>query len=364
MNTMSSDPSVKIFIGIMGTVVTALVLMELQHIIIPLVIAYLLFFVFEPLNNRLIDKKVPQFVTVIIDLSIIIGFIWGISRIIIGAFSEFGERLPLYVHKLNNIISTSAVSVGLTDPFFTEFNLKGYLSGLDYGGFAGGLFNSTISLFSGGFFVLFFFIFVSSGHKRIYEVIKQRYIKSHSLKSGNSADNNNGDLLEEKEIYLAETFKDITSQIQNYLATKFFVSLAVGLLVGIVLWLFGVDFLIVWVVLTFLLNFIPTIGSIIAVLLPSLMILVQYESFGKMLVVALILIGIQNIIGNIIEPKILGERLGLNPLVVLMSLLIWGYMWGVVGMILSIPLTSILKIIMERSNSSTLHFLSDLMGTK
>lgn len=362
MNTSTNDSSVKIFIGIIGTVVTVLVLMELQHIVIPLVIAYLLFFAFEPLNNMLAKIKLPRFAFVIIDLLIIILFIWGISRIIIESFSEFGQMLPFYVQRLNNIISTSAMSIGITDPFFTEFNIKEYLSSLDYGGFAGGLFNSTVSLVSGGFFVLFFFIFVSFGHDRIYKVIQRRYVQLHK----SDTDNNDDEVvtLTEKEKYIAETFKDITDQIQNYLATKFFVSLAVGLIIALVLWIFGVDFLIVWAVLAFLLNFIPTIGSIIAVLLPSLMTLVQYESFGKMLAVALIIIGIQNIIGNIIEPKILGERLGLNPLVVLISLLIWGYMWGVVGMILSIPLTSILKIIMERSDSATLHFLSDLMDNK
>ncbi len=354
------DSTVKIFIVIIGTVVSAFVLIELQSIIIPLIIAYMLYFIFEPLNDWLKKYKIPQFITVIVDLSIIIGFIFGISRIIIGSFSKFGEQLPFYEQKLNHIISNSASSIGLTDPFFMNFNMKEYLSGLDYGGIAGGLFNSTITLVSGGFFVLFFFIFVSTGHKRLYEVVKKRYIQLHS--SG-TRDVRSDSIREEKEEYVEKTFRDITSQIQKYLATKFYISLAVGFLVAVVLWFFGIDFLVVWAVLTFLLNFIPTIGSIIAVLLPSLMALVQYESFGKMLAVALIIIGIQNIIGNIIEPKIMGKRLGINPLVVLLSLLLWGYIWGVVGMVLSIPLTSVMKIIMERSESPALHFLSDIMGT-
>ncbi len=359
MRNVTYDPTIKISVGIIGTVVSALILIELQHILIPLVIAYMLFFIFEPLNVWLQKKKIPQFITVIIDLLIIIGFIWGISRIIIGSFSKFGEQLPFYEQKLNNIVKTSAANIGLTDPFFANFNLKEYLIGLDYGGIAGGVFDSTISLVSGGFFVLFFFIFISSGHKRINDVVKKRYIKIHTNRNFSEASS----VSESGEDYVEKTFRDITSQVQKYLATKFYISLVLGLFIAVILWIFGVDFLVVWAVLTFLLNFIPTIGSIIAVLLPTLMTLVQYESFGTALIVALILIGIQNIIGNIIEPKIMGERLGLNPLVVLLSLLLWGYIWGVVGMILSIPLTSIMKIIMERSDSTTLHFLSDLMGT-
>ncbi len=92
------------------------------------------------------------------------------------------------------------------------------------------------------------------------------------------------------------------------------------------------------------------------------MTLVQFESFGYTLIVAAIIISVQNIIGNIIEPKIMGERLGLNPLVILISLLIWGYIWGIVGMFLSVPLTAIIKIIFSRSHSETLTFISDLMG--
>jgi predicted PurR-regulated permease PerM len=71
---------------------------------------------------------------------------------------------------------------------------------------------------------------------------------------------------------------------------------------------------------------------------------------------------VQNIIGNILEPKILGNRLGLNPLIILLSLLVWGYIWGIAGMFLSVPLTAVIKIIISNSSSNNLQFLSDLMG--
>ena len=92
------------------------------------------------------------------------------------------------------------------------------------------------------------------------------------------------------------------------------------------------------------------------------MVLVQFESFGYALLVASIIAVIQNVIGNIIEPKIFGDRLGLNPIVILMSLLIWGYIWGVIGMILSVPLTAIIKLVISNSNSKNLKFMSELMS--
>ena len=114
--------------------------------------------------------------------------------------------------------------------------------------------------------------------------------------------------------------------------------------------------------MAFFLNFIPNIGSIIAIILPTVMTLIQYESIGYTVLVAGVITIVQNIIGNIIEPKIMGDKLGLNPLVILVSLLIWGYIWGIAGMFLSVPLTAVVKIIISNSSSYNLQFLTDLMS--
>ena len=166
----------------------------------------------------------------------------------------------------------------------------------------------------------------------------------------------------EKGKEIEQTFKDITHQVQQYITTKTLISLITGLLVALVLWLFDVDFLIVWAVLAFVLNFIPNIGSAIAVLLPAIMALIQYESFTYALIIAGIITVLQNIMGNIVEPKIYGNKLGLNPLVILLALLLWGYIWGIVGMFISVPLTAVLKIIISNSKSKNLQFISELMG--
>ena len=376
MKRALGDPAVNFFISVIGLVIIFIVLRELQHIFIPLVISYFLFFLFEPLNKFLIDKKIPSALTIFVDLIIMIGVIWGISRIIIESFSRFGEEITLYEQKLNSIISSTAVSVGIQDPFFTHFNLAGILEGLDYGGIAGTFFSSTLSIFSTTFFVLFFFIFISIGHKNLYEVIKKRFVERHikvSLKkikkefkkqeeTENESLNTLDNLKLSRESQIENTFKDITAQVQRYIATKLMLSLLTGVLAGFILWIFGVDFFIVWAVFAFLLNFIPNIGSAIAVILPALMTLVQFESFGYAILVTAILVVIQTLIGNGLEPKIFGDRLGLNPLVILLSLLLWGYIWGIVGMFLSVPLTAVAKIILSRADSENLNFISDLMG--
>ncbi len=373
------DPAIKFFITFIGLIILLAVLKELQHIFVPLTIAYLLVFVFEPLNNFLIKHKIPTSLTTVIDLLIIVGFFWALSTFIIDSFSRLGQELPLYEMKLNNIVRNTALSFGINDKFFTEFDIEKIISDLDYGGLAGGFFSSTFSLFSTGFFILFFFIFVNSSHKHIIAAIKKRYLKVQSkisLKSikksfavqneeiENAEYNKKVDQVRtERERTIVKTFKDITEQIQRYIATKFLISLLTGLVVAIILWIFDIDFLIVWAVLAFFLNFIPNIGSIIAIILPTVMTLIQYESFGYMVLVSGLITVAQNLIGNILEPKIMGDKLGLNPLVILLSLLIWGYIWGIAGMFLAVPLTAVVKIIISNSNSINLQFLRDLMSS-
>ncbi len=378
MKKTLSDPVVKFFVTIIGLVVLFGVLRELQHIFVPLTIAYLFVFVFEPLNNYLIKKKIPKTLTTIVDLLIIIGFFWALSTFIIDSFSRLGNELPIYEQKLNNIVARTAVSFGVQDPFFTQFDVDMILADMDYGGLVGGFFTSTLSLFSAGFFVLFFFIFVSSSHNQLIAAVKTRYVKAQTELSLESykqtlAEEDNEikkarreeklkQITARRERTIEKTFKDITEQIQRYIATKFLISLLTGIVVGIILWIFDIDFIFVWAVLAFFLNFIPNIGSIIAIILPTIMTLIQYESIGYTFLVSGVITIAQNVIGNIIEPKILGDKLGLNPLVIILSLLIWGYIWGIAGMFLSVPLTAVVKIIISNSTSTNLQFLSELMA--
>lgn len=378
MRKTFSDPVVKFFINAIGIVIIFSVLRILQHIFIPFVIAYFLYFIFEPLNHYLHKRKIPYFIAVLVDLVIVVVVLSGISRVIFTSFSKFGRQFPIYEQKLNNIVRTTSESVGITDSAFAQFELLDTLSKLDYGGLVGDFFTTTLSFFSTVFFILVFFIFVSSGHSRLVNVIKNRYVEKNVDKSvkemeekmsqetaaekkSNSVKEKLAVVKNRKSQEIENTFKNITTQVQRYIIVKFFISIFTGLFTALILYLFGIDFFIVWAVLTFLLEFIPSIGSIIAVIMPTLIALVQYESFGYMLIVLLVLVGIQSTMGSLVEPKAFGDRLGMNPLVVLFSLLIWGYIWGIVGMFLSVPLTAVAKIVMSSSNSDNLKFISKLM---
>lgn len=152
-----------------------------------------------------------------------------------------------------------------------------------------------------------------------------------------------------REETVGTTWTDIEAKIQHYIVTKGIISLATGGLVGLTLAVLGIDLALVFGLLAFLLNFIPSVGSIIATLLPLPVVVVSPDISASTATLAIVLPGlIQFAIGNVIEPKVMGEALDLHPIVILMALIVWGMLWGIVGMLLATPMTAILKILFER----------------
>ena len=155
---------------------------------------------------------------------------------------------------------------------------------------------------------------------------------------------------------------DISEQVSQYLGTLALISFATGVCAWLVLTVLGVRLAAGWGVLTFLLNFIPTVGSIIATIPPVVMAVIQFSPglFRPFLVLTL-LTAIQLTIGNIITPKVMGDKLGVSPVIILLSLLLWGMIWGIPGALLSTPIISIIKIVCE--NIPVLHSIAILIGS-
>ena len=368
------------FIAIIGIAVIGLVLKELSNIFVPFVIAYFLYFVFTPLNARLKKIRIPLFGIILLDIIFTFLFSWAVSQIIISSFLSFSSALPVYEVKLNSIVRSTAVSIGIDDPFFTNFSIQNILSRINYESLVGSVFTSTFSVMGNILFILFFFVFVVSGHESLYEVIRTRYVeikmksklKNLTTEYSKKEDNIENTILFEQAIAeaqakegikISDTFSSITQQIQRYVITKIGMNLSAGVTIGAVLSIFGLDFAIIWGVFVFLFNFIPTIGSALALIAPALMALIQSGSIGFALLIALVVAVLQTVFFNLLEPMIIGKRLNLNPIVILLSVLIWGYIWGIVGMLLSVPLTAIIKIVLSNSESKNLKFIGDLMSS-
>ncbi|MDP8266365.1 MAG: AI-2E family transporter [Candidatus Aceula meridiana] len=145
-----------------------------------------------------------------------------------------------------------------------------------------------------------------------------------------------------------ETWQKGEAKIKHYISTKFFLSVFLGIMVGSILKLLGVDMALIFGVAAFILNFIPTIGPVIATLLPLPVVMFNSNISLAAGVSAIVIPGIlQFIFGNVVEPKILGDSLDIHPVVVLMALIFWGMLWGILGMFLAIPLTAVIKLILE-----------------
>jgi AI-2 transport protein TqsA len=155
-----------------------------------------------------------------------------------------------------------------------------------------------------------------------------------------------------------ERLSKVAREIQTYLRVKTLISLATGLLFGLWLWGVGVDFPVLWGFLAFVLNYIPNLGSILAALPPILLGLAQL-GWGGAFAVLVGNVVVNQVLSNVVEPHLMGRSLGLSPVVVVVSLVVWGWVWGGVGVILAVPTTMTLKILME--NSEDLRWLAVLL---
>lgn len=156
-----------------------------------------------------------------------------------------------------------------------------------------------------------------------------------------------------------EHFQSFSDSVQRYLLIKTLVSIGTGIFAGIVLAIIGVDYAILWGLIAFLLNYIPNIGSIIAAVPPMLIAMIQLGPMSSLLVAGLYMV-INTLFGNVVEPRYMGRSLGLSTLVVFISLVFWGWVFGPVGMLLSIPLTMVVKIALE--NSERHRWIAVLLG--
>jgi len=156
---------------------------------------------------------------------------------------------------------------------------------------------------------------------------------------------------------------DIMTQVGRYLGAKTLFSIANGIIYAIGFTLVGLEFAIVWGIIQFFMNYIPTLGSIATGVAISLFALIQFwPNPTPVIIVVAIILGVNLFLSNFLDPKLVGEHVGLSPLVVLISLSIWGYIWGFVGMLLAVPLTVIIKLVCE--NIPIMEPVSVLLGSR
>ena len=142
----------------------------------------------------------------------------------------------------------------------------------------------------------------------------------------------------------SQTWENINNQVKKYIFVKFITSVFTGIIAGSIYWFLGLDLAMIFGTLTFLLNFIPTFGSIVAVLLPLPVAFLQFDDPAIIIMVIILPAIVHLIVGNIVEPKMFGQAFDLHPVTIIVALILWGMLWGITGMLLAAPLTAIMRV--------------------
>jgi len=317
--------------------VSVFALKTLQAILLPFFIAIIIAFIFEPFFELLKKKRVPSFLAIVIVILTIVIIANIVSVFILTSVGPFTAGIPKYQDKFNLLLQYAADNLknyGIDAIALREsMNLKNIIQDSSVQGWITSVFTGIASIFGDFVLILIYVIFILSE----LGSLKRRVLRAFS---------------EERARRIANTMGDIFLDVRRYIVGKTVINLLHAILIGIILWLFDVDFYIVWAFLSFLMHYIPTIGSMIATILPFMTALVQFDSFATAIVILIILIVLANVVGNIIEPQVLGDKLDLSPILLLLSLIMWGYVWGVMGMILSIPIMSMIKIVLMNFEST------------
>jgi AI-2 transport protein TqsA len=323
-----------IFIG-------GVVLRLAKPVLFPFFLAVFLSFVLAPLQDFLTRLKVPRLISIIFILILTFFILYLLGSLIYSSGKSFASELPKYSQKIDSILTSFQERYNLSGP---EWQTIDWVRQFDLSKTAGILLDALgpfLSFVSNIFLILIFLIFIMAGRGQVIPKIQRSFNEKRASK-------------------VSQVIHNIDSQIQRYLAIKTVVSFFTGLFALIVLVLFGLDFAILFGFLTFVLNYIPNVGSFFATGFPVIIAFFQFDSAWPAFWILIILTLIQQLMGNFIEPRLMGEGLGLSPLVILFFLFFWGWLWGIPGMILSVPIAAIVKIVC--SNIPELDFIAVFMS--
>lgn len=305
-------------------------------ILVPFALALFLTVLSLPLLSWLQRRRVPSWLAVLLTVLANVAALGAVGLMVSQTLNEFVAALPRYTAGLQRMAAASiarieAHGIGVSRWISTDLIDPGRVMDM-----AGGALRGIAAFLSSAFLVVIFMSFMLAEAAAFPGKLRSALGGRHLGR-----------------------YATVTREVQHYLGIKTLVSLATGLLVGLWVWAMGVDFPILWGLVAFLLNYIPTIGSILAALPAVLLALVQFgASRGALVVLGYLAVNVG--LGNLLEPNVMGRRLGLSPLVVILSLLFWGWLWGPVGMLLAVPLTMVLRITLEHTED--LHWVAVLLG--
>ncbi len=293
----------------------------LRPVMLPFVLALLLALALTPLIDvQMRYLRAPRSVALLATLlltALFLGLVWLLISMSVGQMTKnlgaYQEQLAALVQRVQAALPAEVFGEKVEGPLtasslLPEGTIRGFLLGTT---------NAIMDILSKGLLVLIFVFFLLIGKRSSSRV--------------------------------SDVWTEVEERVKRYLGTKVLTSGVTGILVGVTLSLLGIDLALVFGVFAFLLNFIPSLGSLVATLLPLPVVLMSPNISTTVAILAIAIPGaIQFAIGNFIEPRIMGYSLDLHPVVILLALILWGMLWGIVGMILATPITAVMKILFEK----------------
>ena len=331
------SPGLKFLVAAACLIIVLAGLKAAAVIVTPLLLAIFIATLVAAPVGWLMAKRVPAALAIAITLVVLVLLVTTVGAIVVESAQQLYAKQPEYVERLNAMLQRfepTLVQFGLP----TSLSLEEILDAETIWLLASQTLTGVGNVVSSGFLILLVFVLILVESTTLGQ-------KMRNLLSATKSDQS--------------WLDSFATNIHRYIVIKTIHSLGTGVLIALGTWLLGVDFPILWGLLAFILNFIPNIGSIIAALPAVLVALVQLGVGPALGVIALFVV-VNVVVGTFIEPRFMGERLGLSTLVVFLSLIFWGFMFGTVGMLLSVPITMTIKIAAE-ANPGT-RWLSDLLG--
>ena len=315
-----------ITMGVILFVIFIYVLFIWASLIIPFIIALLFSFAIIWLSNFYKGFKIPAFISFTLSLITYSFIFWWIGKLIGSNIEDLIRLLPEYQSKASVLLTQVFEFLKIPEPksiseILWKIDLQ-YVFTLVIGWFT--------SIFSSAWIILFYVLFI---------LLEYRYFKDklHLMIANNV-----------NKKHIIETIDKIKRDIKTYFVIKTIVSFITAGISYIIMTTFWLDFAIFWALLIFILNFIPSVGSIIAVTFPALFSLVQFDSYYLFVFITSGLVSTQVLMWNIIEPRFMWNKLNLSPLVIIIALWFWWAIWWIVGMLLSVPIMVIINIILAK----------------
>ena len=323
MNDGNNTRIITICMVLIACILTATALYWLKPVMVPLVLAVLLTYMLAPVVDWLVGTlRFPRYIAVFVTLGLAGLSIFLVGGMISNSVKTLANKAPVYEQHIREKAESVVNWIEYKGYDVNPQNIESRLDELPIANILAGATNTLLDLITNTFLILVFVIYLLQG-------------RDPARRKGRVA-------------------SQIETRIKHYLLIKTVLSLATGFLTAVILFALNIELAMVFGVLAFILNFVPNVGSIVATLLPIPVVLVDPNFEPIRLILAIGLPGtVQMTVGNILEPKMLGDSLDLHPITVLLSLIFWGMLWGVPGLLLAAPITAVLKILSENQELTT-----------